>query len=313
MIEELKALFKRHGYSLSRNAYRQLPDKPVATSTIEKNFGSWSNMKDQLNCRQENLAPRILLLDIETSPMEVLVWGLFKQRIPPDNVLKEWSILSWSAKWLFEPDVMSAVVKPEEAVNRTEGSILKGIWNLIDEADAIVAYNGDRFDLRKLNAKFFLYDYPPPMPYQSIDTYKISKRNFAFPSYKLNYLLDLIDNLRKKIETNYELWKRCVRGEEKALKEMRAYNEQDVFILEDLYVKLRPWIRSHPNFATYVECDGPVCPTCGSEDLDWRGAYNTPSGRYEAFRCLECGAIGRSRFTSIDKRRRKEIVVSTAR
>ena len=270
-------------------------------------------MKNEISYGPNRTAPRILLLDIETSPMEVLVWGLFKQRIPPDNILKEWSILSWSAKWLFESDIMSAVVTPEEAVNRTEKSIIRGIWNLLEEADIVIGHNLDKFDLRKLNAKFFLNDLGPPMPYQTIDTYKVSKRQFAYPCYRLNYLLDLIDNHRKKIETNYELWKRCVRGEQQALTEMVTYNEQDVVILEDLYVKLRPWIRSHPNFATYVECDNSVCPTCGNEDLDWRGFYNTPSGRYEAFRCLDCGSIGRSRFTDIDKDRRKEIVVSTAR
>ena len=40
------------------------------------------------------IAPKILLLDIETSPMEFLGWGLFKQQPSIDNIVKEWAILS---------------------------------------------------------------------------------------------------------------------------------------------------------------------------------------------------------------------------
>jgi hypothetical protein len=33
--------------------------------------------------------PRILLLDIETAPIEVFAWDLHKQRIQPSNVIKD--------------------------------------------------------------------------------------------------------------------------------------------------------------------------------------------------------------------------------
>ena len=38
--------------------------------------------------------PNILIFDIETAPMEVFVWGLYKQRISHDNVIQDWFILS---------------------------------------------------------------------------------------------------------------------------------------------------------------------------------------------------------------------------
>jgi hypothetical protein len=68
--------------------------------------------------------------------------------------------------------------------------------------------------------------------------------------------------------------------------------------LEELYLKLRPWIKSHPNLGLYVE--GEVCPTCGSDQITWKGKYRTPAGEYKTFRC-ECGAIGRSRHSEPKK------------
>ena len=51
---------------------------------------------------RETTQPKILLLDVETSFMEVRVWGLYKQKIPHTNIISDWHFLSWSAKFLFE-------------------------------------------------------------------------------------------------------------------------------------------------------------------------------------------------------------------
>lgn len=312
LISELISLFSEYGYDLSRDKYRTLPNKPAATSTLEKTFGSWSDLKDLIMMESCDSHPKILLFDVETSPMEVLVWGLYKQRISPDNVIKDWALLSWSAKWLFEPEIYSQVVTPQEAIDRKDGSIIKGLWDLIDEATVIIAHNLDRFDRRKANARFIENRLTPPLPYQMIDTLKVAKKNFAFSSYRLDYINSLF-SLRKKDDTNFQLWKDCIAGKAEALAKMRSYNETDVIALEELYVLLRPWMNSHPNLGLFVESEDSVCPTCASNELIWKGYYTTPTGKYRSFRCKECGAIGRSRFTCIPKDERKKIVVSTAR
>ena len=58
--------------------------------------------------------PKILLFDIETSLMEVYVWGLYKQFIPHTNIIKDkngeektWYVLSWAAKWLYDENIIS--------------------------------------------------------------------------------------------------------------------------------------------------------------------------------------------------------------
>jgi len=255
--------------------------------------------------------PKILLFDIETSPMEILTWGLYKQRPPYQNVVKEWSILSWSAKWLFSSEIISQSVTTQEAINREDGSIIKRLWDLVDTANIIVGHNSNKFDIRKANVRFIKNNLPPPSSYQSIDTLLISKRYFAFSSYTLDYLTNLFD-LTGKMHTSFDLWKRCIAGDKEALEEMRIYNEQDVRALEDLYIKLRPWIKSHPNLNLYVESENSICPNCGSDNLTFCGEYYTTVSRFNSFRC-ECGAIGRDKISNLTKEEKERLIVPVAR
>jgi len=257
-------------------------------------------------------APKILIFDIETMFMEVSVWGLYKQYIPNDNIIKDWNMLSWAAKWLFDDEIMSDILTPKEAVARDDSRILKSMWKLLEESDCVIAHNGDKFDIRKLNARFIQQGLIPPLPYQSIDTLKVAKRYFAFSAYSLNFLCKMF-GLSPKIHTGYELWKNCCKGDEKALKKMKQYNIGDILSLEELYLKLRPWIKNHPNVGTYINSEKPVCPNCGSSDLDWKGHYHTPAGRFETFRCEACGAIGRSRRSEFGREQKRNLTVPVAR
>jgi hypothetical protein len=274
-----------------------------------------------LRLNKQPYAPKILLLDIETLPMEVLVWGLYEQRIPSENVLKEWCVVSWSAKWLFDSDIMSAVISPKEACKREDKSIIKKIWALINEADIIIAHNLKQFDIRRLNARFIINNCDPPLPYQMIDTYKESQKNMAFSSHKLDYINQILNNTRK-IKTEYNLWKRCagintsLEDQKIALQEMEKYNKRDIIALEDLYVALRPWMKSHPNLGLYYkDTDEQHCPNCGSTDLDWKegGTYQTTVGRFKCFRCNICRAIGRGRVSDLSKKERQLLLSPIAR
>ena len=259
----------------------------------------------------EKKTPNILIYDIETAPMEVYVWGLYKQRIPTQNVIKDWSMLSWSAKWLFNDQIMSQRVSGKEAVQRDDVSILPGLWRLLDEADIVIGHNVQKFDNRKANLRFALAGMKPPMPYRSIDTMKHAMKVFASSSYKMDYLNKIFGN-NAKIGTTYQLWVDAVHGDEKALDKMEIYNRFDVTVTEELYLKLRPWMRSHPNYALFIDTDDTICTNCGNTDLSWGGFYYTPAGKYKAFRCNSCGAVGRSRFSDLTKDERKKLLLSIA-
>jgi len=259
---------------------------------------------------------KILLFDIETSPMEVFVWQL-KQHgwISPESIIKDWSILTWSAKWLFSDQIMSARVSADEAYHRQDDSIIRPLWDLLDEANIIIAHNGARFDVRRMNARFALNGLNPPLPYRVVDTLKVARQQFDFSSYKLDYINKLF-GLDQKDHPGYGVWKTAVSGgiaeSDAALEEMRGYCDNDVRILEELYVQIRPWIKGHPNLGLYIDTDGSACTNCGNVNLDWGGKYYTPAGRYLAFRCTGCGAVGRSRTTDVDAEERKRICLGVA-
>jgi hypothetical protein len=223
------------------------------------------------------------------------VWDLRTEYIRPEKIVKDWSILCYAAKWLFEPEIVGAVVTPKEAINREEGSILGGIWKLMDEADIIITQNGIKFDIKRLNTKFLKYGYNPPSPYLNVDTLRVAKDKFSFSSNGLDFLGKTVLGIEGKMKMVEDDWDNCASGNKESLDKMLVYCKKDVApLLEDLYLKFLPWINNHPNLNIYTNHDRDVCPKCESTELKWGGQYPTPTGLFHGFRCQVCGAIGRS-------------------
>lgn len=256
---------------------------------------------------EKNHGAKILCLDIETTPIQAFVWGLWDQNVNTSAIIQDWHLLSWSARWLFSPDVMSDVLTSDEAKSHDDFRICQKVWALLDEADIILTHNGINFDIKKLNTRFVYHNMMPPKPFQNIDTLVVAKGVFGFTSNKLDYINSYL-GLPQKTETDFALWSRCFYGDKDALQEMKKYNENDVMILEDTYLKLRPYIKNHPNLNLWSEENVSVCPNCGSKHLNWNGYYYTYTGYYSAFRCESCGATGRSRTLEASKEKRKTIV-----
>jgi len=253
---------------------------------------------------------KVLLFDIETAPAEVFVWSFGEQRIHIAQEIQDWNVICWCGKWLFDDKLLGAVQTPQEARDRDDKRIVQKLWEAIDEADILIGHNLIGFDRKKANTKFLLHGLKPTSPYQTIDTLKVARREFAFLSNKLDYLCKRL-GLDTKLETGFELWKDCLKGNRKALEHMFEYCGQDVAILEDLYLKLRPWVKSHPNIGLYMSGTGSNCPNCGSEKVEYHSKpYYTPTGQYQSFRCQDCGAFSRSRFA---EKRPRELLRSVAR
>ena len=277
-----------------------------AGGTLARIKAKQGNINEQL--------PRVLILDIETSPMEFYGWHLFKQTVMPHQVKKSWAMLSWAAKFLNESGVYSGVVNPQEAIDRKDASIMNGIYQLIEEADILVAHNGKKFDFKRLNYRFAHNGLNPPSPYMVIDTLTESRKMFDLPSHKLEEVAKALNIDTRKIDTNFDLWIRCVHGNVHALEEMEGYNIQDVYLLEDVYMAMRGWIKSHPNMGLYVEANEPICPNCGCIELEYNPKpYTTHVSKFKSFSCLSCGAIGRLRQSTVGKKARKNLAVSVAR
>lgn len=226
---------------------------------------------------------KILLLDIETSPNTAHVWGLWQQNVSINQLMESSYVLCYAAKWLGEDDVYFDSVHQSKPK-----AMLKGIHVLLDEADAVVHYNGTKFDIPTLNKEFLLHRYNPPSPYKQIDLLRVVRSNFRFPSNKLDYVSQRLGLGKKHAHEGHDLWVKCMNGDNDAWKRMESYNIQDVVLLESLYSTLLPWIKSHPNHNLYTS--DTVCPTCSGHRLQKRGTAVTITGSYQRYQCKDCGS-----------------------
>jgi hypothetical protein len=238
---------------------------------------------------------RILLLDIETSLMKFYGFSPKVEYIPHEMMIQDWSVLCWGAKWLFEPEILGQSVTPQESIVRDDRSILRGMWELIDEADIVVTQNGIQFDLKKLNSRFLMAGYNPPSPYMNVDTLKVSREEFGWSYNRLDFL-GMKFGIGKKSDMEINDWIQCSEGSQEHLTKMFEYCKRDVApLLEDVYLHMLPWMKHHPNLGLYTDHDADVCPKCESQNLKWGETYPTPQGLWIGFRCQSCGAVGRGK------------------
>lgn len=225
---------------------------------------------------------RTLLVDIETSPNLAYVFDLWNQNISIDKLVETTEMLSFASKWLGDKRV-------EFRSNFHDGHevMVERAHALLDEADAVVHYNGKRFDVPHMNREFWVGGLTPPSPYKQIDLYQVVKKNFRFPSNKLAHISTVIGLEGKVQHEGFSLWVRCMAGDEKAWSQMRTYNKRDVTLLEPLYQKLLPWISNHPNLNLYNDTSG--CPKCGSDHIQKRGFAYTGISKFQQYQCQACG------------------------
>jgi len=231
---------------------------------------------------------KVLVFDIETAPCMSYIWGLYQEVNSTNFIQKDWYVICWSAKWLGEKKIFNASSRTEN-----DYQCVKALWKLIDEADVLIAHNGDRFDVKKINARFIIHGMKAPSTYRTIDTLKAARANFKFTS---NRLTDIGQYLKvgKKMDTGgFDLWKGCMKGELKSIRKMQKYCDQDVKLLEKVYLKLRPYMKTHPNIALMQNRCG--CANCGSIKVQYRGYQYTNTSKYRRYQCTACGSWGRSK------------------
>jgi len=247
-------------------------------------------------------AMRILHLDIETTPNKVYAWGLFQQDIYIDQIVEAGKTLCWAAKWHGTKGMMFNSLHKE----KTKGAMIKEIHALLEEADAVVHYNGKKFDIPVLNKEFILANITPPSGFKEIDLLHVAKQRFRFTSNKLDYVAQTLGIGSKLHHKGMELWKGCMENDAKSWQTMEKYNKQDVNLLEKLYVKVLPWIKQHPNHGLYVDENRPVCKNCGSPKVTKKGVEFTQVGKYQRYRCSSCGTPlrGSILLNPIEERRR---------
>lgn len=232
---------------------------------------------------------KTLLFDIETRPNLGYTWEKYET-----NVLafeKQWSMISFSYKWLGDPKTYVYALPDFPLYSKdteSDKELVKKLWELLDEADIVVAHNGNKFDIKKANSRFIVHGMNPPSPYKTVDTLLLARKYFGFNSNRLNDLGTTL-GLGSKTETGgFKLWIGCMSGDSRSWSKMKRYNKNDVILLEKVYLKLRPWQVNHPNVG--ILHDGETCHACGSTKIQKRGYNYTKQNKYQRYVCTDCGS-----------------------
>lgn len=232
----------------------------------------------------------MLALDIETAPLIAYTFSTFKTTITPEKIIEDPRILCFSASWMGQP-------KPEvefysEYHDGADDMLLK-LWEMLDEADYVVGYNINSFDIPWIYGEFIAAGLEPPSPFQTIDLYQTVKRATRFPSKRLAYVAPRLLEDTKESHSGFEMWRGCLEGDPDHWAMMKKYAVQDTALLEPLYELLRPWIKNHPNLALTAGLNL-ACPACTSENVQRRGYSRTSASVFQRFVCNDCGKWSRS-------------------
>lgn len=222
----------------------------------------------------------VLILDIEWRPTLAYVWGPFKQFINDANIVEDGGLLCVGAKWLGSKETF--VFTEWEHGHK---GMIRLAYTMMEQADVIIGYNSDKFDLPKLNGEGVLHDVPPVAPTTSIDLYKAIKK-FGFFRNSLGFIAPFLSIGKKMEHEGMALWVKVINGDDGAQRRMARYCAQDVKLTERLYLKIRPYIRNHPHLGKTGAAE---CPSCGGKHSHSRGTTRTRVFKKQRLVCQDCG------------------------
>ncbi len=231
--------------------------------------------------------PRIVLYDIETSHNIIAKFDLREEYTNPANILTERFMIcaAWKSLGASRTHAVSGLddKKRYKANPHDDKHVVETLHGVLSEADAVVAHNGDKFDFRWLQGRMLFHGLPPLPPMKHIDTLKIARRVFYLNSNRLDYIGKYL-GLGGKSSTPAGLWIDILRGDKKAIRTMVDYNKRDVELLEQVFLKIRPYASIALNHQLFAEHEG--CPHCGSERYEGRGYRYADTQVYRRFQCL---------------------------
>lgn len=245
---------------------------------------------------------RILTIDIETMPHLAWIWDAKTRYVTPDKIERRGGMASFAAKWYGERGV-----EFRSTFDDGDQGMFERLREMLDEADIVVGYNSDRFDLTRIRGEFARRRMSEPSPIRSVDLIKTVRR-FGWPYVRLDEVAKELGLPGKVAHQGFDLWLQCLADDPKAWATMRRYNIQDVRLTELVYDAIRPFIKGHPNLGLWAgyDADGrpiEVCANCGSTNLDsptdatdTRKTVKTALTAYALVTCRDCGAHLRRNF-----------------
>lgn len=239
--------------------------------------------------------PRVLLFDIETLPdLKSVMKVIPNLGDYPGLTLKASinSVLCFGYKIWGEKETKCINAWDFKSWNKNvndDYEIIKKIYDIMIEADCFVTHNGKRFDLKFIQTRLLYHKLPPLPKILHIDTCEESKRNLLMFNNRLGTLAKFMTTEDKLENGGWDLWTKVMDRDKKSMKLMSEYCKQDVNVLEKVFKKLLPFVKSMPNHNMYSLKEDDVCPNCGSTRLQKNGTRTLKTRQTQRLTCYDCG------------------------
>lgn len=203
-----------------------------------------------------------LFFDIETTPNLVYSWRIgWNLTITPDNIVEERKIICMSYKWEGSDKIHRLVWDK----NQCDRQMLIDFIKIANQADEMVAHNGDRYDIKWIRTRCIFHRVAMFPQYKTLDTLKKAKSGFNFNSNKLDYIAQFLGVGAKVKHSGFDMWKDVMRGDKKALEEMGAYCDGDIVVLEDVYLTMQNYMIVNTHAGVINGNNKYSCSVCSSE------------------------------------------------
>lgn len=282
-----------------RRRYRLSP-------TIAQSLGLKLNNQNRYNLTKQQEAKYLdldmqpvkrLFFDIETSPIIAYTWRVgWKLNIGTDNIIEDWKIICISYGWEGEDKIHTLSWDK----NHCDKQLLIDFVKIANQADELVAHNGDRFDIKKIRTKCIFHRIPMFPNYRTLDTLKKAKSGFTFNSNRLDYIAKYLGVGAKLEHEGFNMWVKCMQGDKQALKDMIKYCEMDIVVLQDVFLVMQSYIKQNIHAGTLnegIKCD---CPSCGGSNVDYLKlnvtAAGTPKRQMECQTCKHAFEISNAAY-----------------
>lgn len=244
--------------------------------------------------------PKILLLDIETLPDLKEIMKIYAGiSAYPGLSLKAsiTSIICVGYKWLGENKTYCInawdFTEWQKDVNNDK-KVIESFHKVFQEADVIITHNGKSFDMKHLKTRGMKHGVLFNDDLIHIDTKNEAKKHLYMFNNRLGTIGEFLVNDKKMENGGWQLWVDVMNRDPKSQKLMTEYCKQDVILLEKVYLKLRPYIKSIPNYAMFQSLELKICPKCGSTRIKKKGLSYTKNNVKQRYVCYNCGGQSHS-------------------
>jgi DNA polymerase elongation subunit (family B) len=240
--------------------------------------------------------PKIMVYDIETTRGLAEVWGTGKTYIGHTQMRTEQKILTVAWKWLGDDTVhylkWDADDSPEGGDDR---ELMVKFLKEYNKADVVIGWNSDNFDNKLVNTRALKHRLYVNVYIKSMDAMKKAKQIFRQPSNSLAYYARFLGLGSKLQHTGLKMWQDIQWGAEvdaeEAMELMIKYNVQDIMLTEEIYLLLRPYMKSNIHLGALFSGDKTTCDNCGTHNLELMKTTATARGTIQRVcKCKKCGS-----------------------